>query len=213
VPTVRPTILLTGFGAFPGVGKNATAALVPALAAEARARFSEFDVIAEVLPVEWTRTPQLLQQLLADTSPQLALHFGVTRHASGFQIERVGRNICEPRHDATGAIPDVACLIADGPETLSSTFPVERIIARLESAGLPCVMSDSAGTYLCNATLYHSLTIAQMRETQTAAGFIHLPVDLAPGMLATGASRISWDDALLGGIEIIAACLDQETSA
>ncbi len=213
MPTVRPTILLTGFGAFPGIAENATALLVPALAAEARARFPGFDVIAEVLPVEWERTPQLLQQLLADTSPQLALHFGVTRHTSGFQIERVGRNVCEPRHDATGAVPDVACLIADGPEALPSTCPVERIIARLESAGLPCAMSDSAGTYLCNATLYHSLTIAQMRATQTLAGFIHLPADLVPGMPAAGASLLSWDAALLGGIEIIAACLDEETSA
>ncbi|CAN1722489.1 pyroglutamyl-peptidase [Hyphomicrobium sp. 1Nfss2.1] len=213
MPTQRPTILLTGFGAFPGVGKNATAALVPALAAGARARFPDFDVIDEVLPVEWGRTPQLLQQLLSRTSPRLALHFGVTRHASGFQIERIGRNVCEPRHDAAGAIPDVACLIADGPETLSSTFPVERIIARLEGAGLPCAMSDSAGTYLCNATLYHSLTIAQTRPTASLAGFVHLPADLAPGMPAVGASRISWDDALVGSIEIIAACLEQETSA
>ena len=212
MPTVRPTILLTGFGAFPGVAENASAALVPALAADARARFPGFDVLDEVLPVEWARTPQRLQQLLAEASPRLALHFGVTRHASGFQIERIGRNICEPRHDAAGAIPDVACLIADGPETLPSTFPVQRIIARLESAGLPCAMSDSAGTYLCNALLYHSLSLAQTRAAQTLAGFIHLPADLAPGLPATGASLLSWDAARLGSLEIIAACLEPETS-
>jgi len=208
---MRPTILLTGFGAFPGVAANATAELVPALANAARTRFPDFGIIDEILPVEWARAPELLQQLLARTSPHLALHFGVTRHASGFQIERVGRNISEPRLDAAGAIPDLARLIADGPETLASTFPVERIIARLESSGIPCARSDSAGAYLCNAALYHSLNIAQTRDATTLTGFIHLPADLAPGALTSATSLLTWDDALTGSLEIIAACLDHET--
>ena len=53
----RPAILLTGFGAFPGVADNATAALIPQLAAAARERFPEYDVVDDVLPVEWQRAP------------------------------------------------------------------------------------------------------------------------------------------------------------
>lgn len=209
----RPTILLTGFGPFPGIDDNATTALIPELAATARDQFPRHEVIGEILPVEWQRAPQLLQQLLAQTNPAIALHFGVTKHASGFQIELVGRNVCGPRIDAVGEFPTAAHVVDAGPETIASSFPAQRIIARLERAGLPCATSESAGTYLCNALLYHSLTRAQALPTPCIAGFVHLPAGLSAMASAEAECRLSWDDALAGGIEIIAACLEAETIA
>lgn len=205
----RPSILLTGFGPFPGLADNATAALVPELAAVARSRFSDHEIVDAVLPVEWTRAPLELGELLKRGDAALALHFGVAREARGFQIERVGRNTCGALYDASGALPRAAQLIGDAPDKLTSTFPVERIMMRLERAGLPCSVSHSAGAYLCNALLYHSLTAALERATPFVAGFVHLPTSLT----ATGEAEcpLSWDDALAGGIEIIAACLEKET--
>jgi pyroglutamyl-peptidase len=203
--------LLTGFGSFPGIADNATAALVPALAAAARKRFTDHDIVDEVLPVAWADVPQILSRLIADNDAALALHFGVAKEARGFQIECLGRNHCDARYDATGALPVAGQLVGDGPATLSATFPVERIIARLESAGHPCSTSDNAGGYLCNAVLYHSLTAATSRPTPHLAGFIHLPASLSDA--AASERPLSWDDALAGSIEIIAACLEKETVA
>lgn len=207
----RPSILLTGFGPFPGRAHNATAALVPELAAVARSRFPDHEIVDAVLPVEWTRAPLELDELLKRGDAALALHFGVAREARGFQIESIGRNICGALYDASGALPRAAQLIDDAPESLTSTFPVERIMMRLKRASLPCSISLSAGTYLCNALLYHSLTAALELSTPFVAGFVHLPASLA----ATGEAEcpLSWDDALAGGIEIIAACLEKETIA
>lgn len=209
----RPTILLTGFGPFPGIDDNATTALVPELAVAARDHFPRHQVIGEILPVEWQRGPQLLQQLLAETNPAIALHFGVTKHASGFQIELVGRNVCGPRIDAVGEFPPAAHVVEAGPETIASSFPAERIIARLERAGLACTTSESAGTYLCNALLYHSLARAQAQPMPCIAGFIHLPAGLSAKANVEAECRLSWDDALNGSIEIIAACVEAETTA
>jgi pyroglutamyl-peptidase len=195
------------------VPDNATATLVPELAARVRERFSDYDVVDEILPVAWSRTPDLLQLLLERTSPVLALHFGVTRHAKGFQIELVGRNVCEPRFDALGEVPNRAHLVEAGPEVLSSSFPAKRIIARLEAAGLPHAESMSAGTYLCNAVLYHSLTHAQSKADPFIAGFVHLPAALCKVAEAGEECLLSWDDALKGSIEIIDACVDAETNA
>jgi pyroglutamyl-peptidase len=211
VAALRPSILLTGFGAFPGVEANATAALVPALAAAARARFLHLDIVDAVLPVEWSRTPQRLDDLLSQSGAQLALHFGVSGSARGFQIELVGRNACEARHDAAGELPGAARLIAEGPDSLASTFPAERIIARLQNAGLPCAASGSAGTYLCNALLYHSLRAAHALPTPFLVGFVHLPASLSPTAGLASDCALTWDDALAGGLEIIAACLDAES--
>ena len=210
----RSSVLLTGFGPFPGVADNATAALVPELAARARRRFPKHAFIDEVLPVEWSRAPKRLTQLLQHPATQLALHFGVSKRADGFRIELIGRNACDVRQDAAGALPTDELILSDAPATLASTFPAERIIARLERAGLPCGTSEDAGGYLCNALLYHSLSTARERAKPFIAGFIHLPASLSPfAAELPEEATLTWDEALAGGIEIIAACLDGRARA
>ena len=210
----RPGILLTGFGPFPGVDSNATAELIPELAAAARTRFPEHEVIGEVLPVEWNQAPQALKRLLGRAKAVLALHFGVAPEVTGFQIELVGRNVRGPRQDATGQLPTCETVVATGPAILVSTLPAERIVARLTRGGFPCCTSNNAGNYLCNALMYHSLTAARARPAPFLSGFIHVPAGLAGrGCTAGGASpdakcALTWSAAVAGSVEIIAACLE-----
>jgi pyroglutamyl-peptidase len=212
----RPTILLTGFGPFPGIDSNATAELIPELIEAARARFPEHQVIGEVLPVEWSRAPQVLKRLLSGAKAVLALHFGVSHEAHGLQIELVGRNVRGARHDATGELPKCETVIAAGPAMLASTLPAERIVARLSRGGFPCCTSNNAGTYLCNALMYHSLTAARALPTPFLSGFIHVPANLeGKGCTAAGAAAekdgkcaLTRAAAVAGSIEIIAACLE-----
>ena len=208
----RPTILLTGFGPFPGVDSNATAELIPELTEAARARFPAHEVIGEVLPVEWSRGPQALERLLAGGEAVLALHFGVSHGARGFQIELVGRNLRGARPDASGQLPSCEAVIATGPAVLAATLPTERIVARLTRGGFPCCTSNDAGDYLCNALMYHSLTAARTLPTPFISGFIHVPANLqATSCVETEWGTecvLTWGAAVAGGLEIIAACLE-----
>lgn len=209
--TPRPTILLTGFGAFPGVASNATADLIPQLAAAARERFAEHEIIGEVLPVAWNRAPATLEALLARASLRLALHFGVSHHVGGFQVELIGRNVRESRRDATGELPNGVHVLPAGPPILAATLPAEKILSRLSRAGLPCCTSNNAGKYLCNALMYHSLAAARRLPTPYLSGFIHVPAALSAGPCSNPearACRLTWAAAVAGGLEIIAACLE-----
>jgi pyroglutamyl-peptidase len=210
----RPIILLTGFGPFPGVDSNATGELIPELTAAARARFPEHEVIGEVLPVEWSRGPQALERLLAGDRAVLALHFGVSREAEGFQIELVGRNLRGARPDASGALPSGEAVIDSGPAALASTLPAKRILARLARGDFPCCTSNDAGDYLCNALMYHSLSAAQTLPTPFLSGFVHVPASLRSTRCLeteTGTQcALTWDAAVAGSLEIIAACLEAE---
>jgi pyroglutamyl-peptidase len=210
----RPTILLTGFGPFPGVDSNATGELIPKLAEAARARFPEHEVIGEVLPVEWSRGPQALEGLLSGACAVLALHFGVSPEAKGFQIELVARNLRGARPDASGELPSCETVIATGPAMLASTVPAERIVARLTRGGFPCCTSNDAGSYLCNALMYHSLTAARTLPTPFLSGFIHVPANLqATSCVETERGTecaLTWTAAVAGSLEIIAACLEGE---
>ena len=77
----RTTVLVTGFGPFPGVPVNATMLLLPALSLPATKLFPDVHFVLEVLPTEWSAGPRRLERLLAETTPDLALHFGVSSRA------------------------------------------------------------------------------------------------------------------------------------
>jgi pyroglutamyl-peptidase len=210
--STRPTILLTGFGAFPGVGNNATAQLIPRLTEAARAKFTNHNIVGEILPVEWARAPQALTRLLAGAKAVLALHFGVSHEATGFQLELIGRNVCSSQQDAAGELPLSETVVDSGPALLVATLPAERIVARLVRCGFPCRTSNNAGTYLCNALLYHSLTAARTMPKPFLSGFVHIPASLSghgrQGCEAHPDCPLDWTVAIAGGLEIIAACLE-----
>jgi len=206
----RDTILLTGFGPFPGVSENASARLVPKLAHLAARRFSAHRVVSRILPTEWDKAPERLKAYYVREQPKLVLHFGVSRAATGYVIETVARNSCRPAEDAAGVLPKGARVLADGPETIPARLPVEDILKRLHAIGVAAVTSDDAGGYLCNALLYHSLLLAAERERVEGVGFFHIPEVIRPAALRGGVDagpRFDWGTALIGGLEIIRTSL------
>jgi pyroglutamyl-peptidase len=203
----RPTIILTGFGPFPGVPVNASWTLVRRLAPVAARAFPGYRVEAAELDTEWLRGPAQLVDLIERVQPTVALHFGVSRKATGFVIEMRGYNAQSAVADACGLTPGPDCLAKGAPDMLTAQVPASLIAARLRRRGLPVEISRDAGRYLCNAALFHSLDIArQDRWPVRASGFIHLPTELHERMHLRG-SQLTLPEAIEGGLEIIGACL------
>ncbi len=67
----RTSVLVTGFGPFPGVPVNATMRLVPELVQAARHALPGVRVASAILATEWAAAPLRLDALLADTEPDL----------------------------------------------------------------------------------------------------------------------------------------------
>lgn len=206
----RRIILLTGFGPFPGVPENASSDLVPELAAEARKRWPDHHVEAAILPTEWRAGPAAVSDLLVDLKPMAALHFGVSSQARGFAIESRGHNFARPVTDAVGLLPSSEKLSPGGPALLAARFPAYHIVERLRRRSVPVTLSRDAGGYLCNAVLYHSLDRARRADWPMRSGFIHLPAALGGREGPEyAAADLDWNQAMEGGIEIIAATLRQ----
>lgn len=203
----RPTILLTGFGPFPGVPVNASWAVVQALAPRAARAFPGFHVRHEMLSTEWYGGTQRIVALLEETRPVLAVHFGVSSRASGFVLEARGVNERSAVEDACGHTPERGdCLMGDGPESLDASLPLALIAHRLRAKGLPVKHSRDAGRYLCNAALYHSLDTGRRQGWPMRSGFIHLPTAIGKRH-HEGDSKLTMAQAVSGGLEIIAASL------
>ena len=208
----RQTILLTGFGPFPGIPANASAELVNRMTQVAPSRITGFKVHSAVLPTLWRDGPRMLVELLEKMQPVLTLHFGVSSRTDGFAIEMRCRNQCSASPDAAGLNPPDACVLHNGPPSLASTLPVHHIVARLRRLGLPARISHDPGAYLCNTLLYHSLLHASRSVRPVRAGFIHIPDALLASRggvtrRSRSACRLTLDQAVEGALEIVAASL------
>ncbi|WP_045835276.1 hypothetical protein [Hyphomicrobium sp. 99] len=196
----RPTVLLTGFGSFPGVPVNASASLARRVARRARVVFPEARFASATLPTEWDRAPRLVAKLHEQHRPVLALHFGVASGAKSLRLETEARNFCRNAVDAAGATPRSLSLSADGPAVRASSIPVREIVTALHVKGYLASISNEAGGYLCNAVLYHSLAFAEARGG-CQVGFVHIPSDLTEPPLR-------FEEATEAALEIIKIALE-----
>jgi pyroglutamyl-peptidase len=77
--------------------------------------------------------------------------------------------------DNAGAAPLDAPVVAGGPVAFAATLPLRRIARAIAEAGIKVRLSNSAGTFLCNAALYHLLAAIARQGRDIPCGFIHLP--------------------------------------
>lgn len=194
------TVLLTGFGPFPGVPANASAELARGAVRSARRAFPAFRFVAAVLPTEWHRAPELVATLQNRFRPCLALHLGVASGELGIRLETCAKNVCRSSPDAAGLLPISTSLCIDGPAERRANIKNAEIAALLQARGTRCTISGDAGGYLCNAVLYQSLASAEARGCG-AVGFVHIPAD--PG----SAGAITMDEATSAVLVVLGAAL------
>lgn len=178
------TVLLTGFEPYGGRGRNPAAAVAQALDGCVLAGRKVRGVI---IPVTLRGLEQRLEALIGEQSPELVLCLGLYPGESAIRLERFGVNLADFEiADNAGARPVDEPLSQDGPTALTATLPLRRILSALLEAGIPAHISNSAGTYLCNAALFTALMLT--RQWTTPAGFIHLPYlpDQVADLLAGG---------------------------
>jgi pyroglutamyl-peptidase len=167
----QPRLLVCGFGSFPAAPRNPSAAVVEALAA---AGWSPLHVETDylTLPVSWTNSVSLILDALRARPADGVLVVGVATSADAFRVETLGRNRASrsaPDHD--GGVWEGAVIAAEGPGAIASSAPTEEVLEALVQANLPARLSDDAGDYLCNFTLYSLLAA----EAAPHVGFLHVP--------------------------------------
>jgi pyroglutamyl-peptidase len=112
----------------------------------------------------------LAKERLCTGKHELVLMLGVAEGTSEIRVERFGRNVDDARiADVDGAEPHGA--IADGPDVLPVSIDVNAVLHALLRAEIPAVVSESAGSYVCNHVLYATLAAVEVPRI----GFLHVP--------------------------------------
>ena len=161
--------LVIGFEPFGGSDRNPSAELITRIEGEA---------ITVVLPVEFDAVRKLVPDLLVEHGPTHVVCLGLSGRASGLTLERIAVNLIDARiPDNAGDQPVDRPVIPGGPAARFSTLPVKAMLRAVQATGVPGELSLSAGSYVCNALLYHVLHAAAVfpRNTRPRCGFIHVP--------------------------------------
>lgn len=205
--TEKLKILITGFSAFPGAPENPTQVLV-SLFKQRRPQIStKADIEAILLPTEYAYIDAEFSALMDKINPDIALHFGLNQHATGFTLEQIARNFCNAdRADIAGRGPKHFEIDPKGPAALTSTLPLAQIHKALQQDGLPVEMSDDAGGYVCNYLFYRSLQLAGTNKS-VLSGFIHVPL-LDTQTDDTTLATLTQDQLWAGALECVEACVN-----
>ena len=150
-------VLLTGFDPFGGESVNPAfeaIKLLPDTIAGA-------EIVKVEIPTEFTRSISCVEAAIKEHNPD---------------VEKVGINLADARiPDNAGEQPADEPLQADGPAAYFATIPVNAMVQNVREHGLPCHVSFTAGTYVCNCVMYNVLHLCATKYPNIRAGFIHVP--------------------------------------
>ena len=174
-PPAGPAILLTGFDPFGGSAHNPSWLIAQALHGQ---RIAGHQVVAAQLPTVFGQSLQRLQSLLQVHQPSITLCLGLAAGRAALSIERIGININDARiPDNCGAQPIDTPVQADGPAAYFANLPIKAMLRGVQRAGVPCEVSQTAGTFVCNHVLYGLMHLLAQGAAQVGArgGFVHVP--------------------------------------
>jgi pyroglutamyl-peptidase len=167
------TALITGFEPYGGRAVNPSGRLAMALDG---AEIGGLRVVGRTLPVVLAGLAERLERHLAEIRPALVIALGLWPGEPMLRLERVAVNLADfAIADNAGARLEDAAVASAGATALAATLPLRAIERALLDDDIPVRLSTSAGTYLCNATLYTLLSLIQRRGAPVPCGFIHLP--------------------------------------
>lgn len=190
--------LVTGFEPFGDDPANPSAEALQLLPA----RLGGLEVATWLLPTAFGRALGALDDALAATRPDIVLCLGLAGGRAALSLERVAINIDDARMpDNLGARPIDLPVAADGPAAYFATLPIKAAVAALRAAGLPAIVSNTAGTFVCNHVFYGLMHRAARAPRPWRGGFLHLP--LLPAQAARhgdipGAPSMALDDVVRG---------------
>jgi len=180
-------VAFTGFGPFPGVPENPTAQLIATLRDSDDPAFA--DCTFDVLDVAYGTVGEALDRVLA-ARPRALVMTGYSRRATALMLESIGTDDCAAQADVAGFVPAAAGSTITRLACPHIDFAALR--DALAGAGLRAEVSEDAGRYVCNHTLYTALK--RLADSDTPALFVHVPAIAGTALEAESAAAIPLGD-------------------
>jgi pyroglutamyl-peptidase len=203
------TLLLTGFGPFPGAPFNPTGLLVQRLARMRRPAFADVRLVAHVFATSYRAVDHQLPKLLAELAPDAVLMFGLAAGSRRLRVETRARNALSALiSDAEGQV-SFATSIAMG-DAAALPFPplTQRLARAAQMARVPAQLSRDAGRYLCNYICWRAIEATTKPGGPGVVAFVHVPEPPRFAMRRrAGRRHLTMAELIRGGEAILLATL------
>ena len=163
-------LLITGFDPFGGASINPAWEAVKLLPDE----IGDFVLCKLEIPTVFGLAAETVIAKAEEFRPHVILCIGQASGRDAVPPERIGVNIRDARiPDNADNQPSGEFIAPNGPAAYFSTVPVKEMAEAIRAARIPGTVSNSAGAFVCNDTLYSLLH--HYAGTDVKVGFIHVP--------------------------------------
>lgn len=126
------------------------------------------------IPVTFGGAFDAVEAKAAEVDPDVILCVGQAGGRDAVTPERIAVNLQDASiPDNAGNQPVDLPVIADGANAYFTSLPVKAMAAAARALDIPCRLSCTAGTYVCNDVFYRLLH--RYRDTGKRVGFVHVP--------------------------------------
>ena len=165
-------VLVTGFDPFGGEPINPAWEAVKAM----KDTIAGAEIVKMQIPTVVGKSIEKIHQKMKELQPDLVISVGQAGGRFGVTPERVAISVTDARiPDNEGNQPIDEPIFPDGPAAYFSNLPVKAMVQAIKDAGYPSVLSNSAGTYICNHVMYGILYYIEKEFPNVRGGFIHVP--------------------------------------
>jgi pyroglutamyl-peptidase len=174
------TVLITGFGRFPGAPVNPSGTIALRLARRRRPCLARTRLIAHIFATSYEAVDRELPALITHLRPDAILLFGLATRARHLRIEAMARNrVSVLFPDIRGQRPNGGAIApaAKGqttPARRMTRLPIVRLVAAARATGVAAACSHNAGSYLCNYLYWRALETGDYPGGPSAI-FVHVP--------------------------------------
>jgi pyroglutamyl-peptidase len=194
------SILITGFGPFPGAPFNPTIPLVKRLTQLRRPALDDVKLTSHIFHVTYDTVDRELPKLIAKVGPQALLMFGLADRTAHLRIETRARNAvttliadADRRRARKGSI-------AEGADAKLFGSHTAKLLRAALATGIDARSSRDAGSYLCNYLSWRAIEAVGKGADLRLASFVHVPLIARTGASRRkGVSRITLEDLVDAG--------------
>lgn len=165
-------VLITGFDPFGGESIN------PALEAVKKLpdNIAGSEIIKIEIPTVFRKSLEKIEENIIKHNPDIVISIGQAGGRFGITPERIAINIDDARiPDNESKQPIDLPIFEDGENAYFTTLPIKAMVEEMKKGEIPCSVSNTAGTFVCNHVMYGILYMAAKKYPNIKGGFIHVP--------------------------------------
>lgn len=197
-------ILITAFEAFGDDSINPTERLLADIGKE---QIAGAEIHTLLLPVIFDECADKLLEAVRALQPDAVICCGLASGRTSITPEQIAINLKEvPKEssvaDNNGNRPYDERISLGGPDGLFSLLPVRKMVDSMREQGIPAAISYSAGTFICNNTMYALLDYIRVHQLPMVGGFVHFPASEEMAALKPSLPSLS-QETMLKGLQVM----------